>query len=120
MSTPLVSKISFDADKLTAFAPATSDDRYKNSQLTELGPAFMTWEEAGQTDQWVIGFEEALYVIAGELTINAVEDGHAYTVSGTAGDVLTVGKGATVSYTGTAGTRAFVCFSPLNWQDLIA
>jgi ethanolamine utilization protein EutQ (cupin superfamily) len=111
--------IPFDRDQTTELMPARTDDRYKNSQLTELGPAFLTFEEAGQTDQWILRYEEVLYVVTGELTL-AVRDGERdYTVSGGEGDVITIAKGATVRYGGSKGTRVCVCFTPLNWQDLI-
>jgi ethanolamine utilization protein EutQ (cupin superfamily) len=120
MTTRLVRYIPFDNAAVTEFAPAIGDERYKNSPLTGLGPSFMTWDEDGTTDQWTIGYEEVLYVVSGELTIFASEGGEEYSVTGAEGDVLTVSRGAIARYHGIKGTRAFVCFSPLNWQDLIS
>jgi ethanolamine utilization protein EutQ (cupin superfamily) len=119
MSVRLVQNIPFDGAATTEFAPAVGDDRYKNSPLTDLGPAFMTWDQEGTTDEWTIGYEEVLYIVSGELTLSVREDGQAYTVTANQGDVVALSRGATARYHGTEGTRAFVCFTPLNWQDLI-
>jgi ethanolamine utilization protein EutQ (cupin superfamily) len=117
MSNRLVRNIAFDGSATTDFAPTRTDDRYKNSPLTELGPAFLTFEESGHTDRWTLKYEEVLYVVDGELSLTVLDDEEEYTVTGRTGDVITIGKGATVRYGGTRGTRVFVAFTPLNWQD---
>jgi ethanolamine utilization protein EutQ (cupin superfamily) len=124
MSTRLVKNIPFDSAAITRFDPAVGDDRYKNSPLSDLGPSFLTFEETGQTDRWTVGYEEVLYVITGVFTVHVWdtdgdEHGGDYTVVGREGDVITIAKNQSVSYSGDKGTRAFVCFTPLNWQDLI-
>ncbi|GAA4013582.1 hypothetical protein [Streptomyces plumbiresistens] len=120
MSTQLVRNIPFDGEATTEFTPSRTDDRYKNSHLTELGPAFLTFEEGGHTDRWTLRYEEVLYVVDGELTLSVTEGEKEYTVTGAKGDVLAIGKGATVRYGGTKGTRVFVAFTPLDWQDGIS
>jgi ethanolamine utilization protein EutQ (cupin superfamily) len=58
-------------------------------------------------------------VVSGELTLNVFDEANPYQVTGGPGDVLTIARGATVEYAGISGTRLFVTFAPLNWQDLI-
>jgi ethanolamine utilization protein EutQ (cupin superfamily) len=117
MTNRLVRNIRFDDNETTVVGPTYTDDRYKNSHLTELGPAFMVFERGGYTDRWTLGYEEVLYVVSGELMLDVVEGDEEYRVIGTAGDVITIAKGATLRYGGTMGTRVFVTFTPLNWQD---
>jgi ethanolamine utilization protein EutQ (cupin superfamily) len=119
VSTRLVRTIPFDSEQTSPAPPGYTEDRYKSSQLTEMGPAFLVFDEAGETDHWTLHYEEVLYVVEGELTLTVTEADETYTVVGAPGDVLTIGKGAKVGYAGTKGTRVFVVFTPLNWQDLI-
>ncbi len=119
MSTRLVRNIPFDSGQVSPAPPAHTEDRYKDSQLTAMGPAFMVFDEPGETDHWTLNYEEILYVVEGELTLTVTEEAETYEVVAAVGDLITIGKGAKVGYAGTKGTRVLVVFTPLNWQDLI-
>jgi ethanolamine utilization protein EutQ (cupin superfamily) len=113
MAARLVRTIPFDSEQVSPIPPIHIEDRYKQSQLTGMGPSFMVFDEAGETDHWDIAFEEILYVVEGQLSLTVTEAGSTYTVQGAAGELITIGKGATVGYAGTQGTRVLVVFSPI-------
>jgi ethanolamine utilization protein EutQ (cupin superfamily) len=119
MNERTVEKLDFDPARITPLGPAHTEDRYETSRLSALGPAFMVFDHAGSTERWTLGYEEVVYVVSGELTLSVFAGAESYHVAGSSGDVITIGKGSTVEYAGTAGTRLFVCFAPLNWRDLI-
>jgi ethanolamine utilization protein EutQ (cupin superfamily) len=111
MTDRLVNNIPFDSNNTTSWPPLRTDDRHKNSTLTAFGPGFLSFDEQGETEKVTMQFDEALYVISGELVLLVNDE---YTVTGVPGDVLTIDKGATVRYAGTKETRAFLCVGPLS------
>lgn len=108
-----VRNMPFDQEFTGVNGPVAIDRRSKPTGLTELSAGFVTFTESGATDPWTLPYEEAFYVIEGELTLHL---GDARIV-GRAGDVLTLEKGVTVVYEGTAGTRAFFSLVPADWLE---
>lgn len=115
MSTLPVRNMPFDPEHTGVNGPVAIDRRSKPSRLSELSAGFVTFTEAGATEPWTLPYEEAFYVVEGELTL--VLDGERITA--VAGEVLTLEKGVTVVYEGTEGTRAFFSLVPADWMDRV-
>lgn len=64
--------------------------------------------------EWTTPYEEALYIIEGEVHLRTPDGLH---VVGHAGDVLTIEKGTTVTYQGMPGSRLFFALTPANWME---
>jgi ethanolamine utilization protein EutQ (cupin superfamily) len=93
----------------------------RDSPLTAMGPSFLSFDESGSIGRFTINYEEVIYVVSGRLTLtvyNGDKDAPS-TVRAAEGDVVTIGAGSEIDYTGTQGTKLFVVFSPLNWDELI-
>lgn len=116
MSTAPVSNRPFDEEFTATNGPVHVDRRSRPTNLTQLSAGFVDFPEAGTTDPWTLPYEEAFYVISGELTLH--HDGEA--IVGRAGDVLVLEEGVTVTYEGTAGTRAFFSLVPADWMDRVS
>jgi ethanolamine utilization protein EutQ (cupin superfamily) len=117
---PEVKKIPFNDKQITTYTRTHTDDRYKSSSLTSMGPAFMTWDEDGSAGRYTINYEEIIYVVAGEVTLTFhPEDAEPEVITAVPGDVVTIAAGTNLDYTGTKGSKMFVVFSPLNWQELL-
>jgi ethanolamine utilization protein EutQ (cupin superfamily) len=119
MSKPAVKKLPFDAQRVTRYRRTHTDDRYKNSDLTSFGPTFMVWDEEGSAGRFTINYEEVIYVVEGELTLTVYIDDQPEVITGAPGDVIAITKGSDLDYSGAKGTRIFVVFGPLNWEDLL-
>lgn len=119
MSKPIVKSIPFDEKRITVYATSRTDDRYKESQLSSMGPSFMSFDEAGSAGRFTINYEEIIYVVSGELTLTVYNEDEPYTLKAAQGDVVTISAGSNLDYSGTKDTRLFVVFSPLNWDELI-
>ncbi|MGD6741811.1 cupin domain-containing protein [Streptomyces sp. BH106] len=117
---PEVKKIPFDATQITRYARTHTDDRYKSSSLKVMGPSFMTWDEDGSAGRFTINYEEVIYVVEGEITLTFhPEDAEPEVITAVPGDVVTITAGSNLDYTGTKGSKMFVVFSPLNWEELL-
>lgn len=116
MSTLPVRNMPFNEEYTGSNGPVAIDRRSKPTNLSELSAGFVTFTETGATEPWTLPYEEAFYVIEGELTL--VLDGER--ITGRAGDVLTLEEGVTVVYEGTAGTRAFFSLVPADWMERTA
>ncbi len=81
--------------------------------FTDLSAGFMEFTESGEGDPWTAPYEEVLYVVSGRLDLRTPDGRHE---TGLPGDVLTIEKGATVTYDGSAGTKLFFALTPANWQ----
>ena len=113
MSTSPVRNMPFDAGFTAANGPMTIDRRSKPSSLTELSTGFVEFAETGAAEPWTLPYEETLYVIQGELTLTC--DGEK--IVGNPGDLITLERGSTVVYAGTAGTRLVFSLVPANWLE---
>lgn len=102
-----------NSEHLAENPPAHLDRRTRASGLTELAAGFVTFPDGGELGPWTLPYEEVFYVISGVLSLHI--DGK--TVSGEAGAVLSLEKGATVIYAGTPGTRVFYSLVPANWME---
>lgn len=121
MSNPEVKKLEFDPVMVTRYERTHTDDRYKSSSLEVMGPSFMTWDEEGSAGRFTIDYEEIVYVVAGEVTLTFHPEGAApEVVTALPGDVVAISAGSNLDYSATKGSKIFVVFSPLNWEDLIA
>lgn len=105
----------FDAEFTAENGPVKVDRRSKPSALTQLSAGFVDFPEAGRTDTWTLPYEEVFYVIEGELTLHVGD----HAIVAAADEVVTIEKGATVVYEGSAGTRAFFSLVPANWLELM-
>lgn len=93
--------------------PLLIDRRSRGSALKELSAGFVDFPDGGELGPWTLPYEEVFYVIAGKLSLHY--DGK--TVSGEPGSVITIERGATVTYEGTPGTRVFFSLVPANWME---
>jgi ethanolamine utilization protein EutQ (cupin superfamily) len=117
---PAVQKIDHDPTNVTTYERTHTDDRYKRSALSVMGPSFMTWDEAGSAGRFTINYEEIIYVVEGEVTLTFYPQGREpEVIHAVAGDVVTITAGSNLDYTGTKGSKIFVVFSPLNWEELL-
>jgi ethanolamine utilization protein EutQ (cupin superfamily) len=119
MNDRMVQNLQFNPEHTTDYGSQHTEDRYKTSPLKELGPAFYVFDEDSETAQLTLGYEELLYIVEGQMTLTVMEGDQTYSVQGGPGDVLAISKGSTLSYAAIKGTRAFVTFTPLNWEDLL-
>jgi len=108
-----VRNMPFDAEFTATNGPLAVDRRSKASGLTELSTGFVEFTESGATDPWTLPYEETLYVIEGRLTLACDGD----EVVGSPGDLITLERGTTVVYSGTAGTRLVFSLVPANWLE---
>lgn len=102
------------AEDASVWGPMRLDNRFKQSNLKTVEPNVFSFVDDSQSDKITMVVDEALYITSGTLTITVEADDDEYSVTGQAGDVLTIQKGATVRYTGTAQTRGFLCVGAAN------
>ena len=100
------------------FGPMTVQNIGEGSGLHDLGTYFMTFVETGASEPWQLRYEEALYVISGELDLVVEEGDRTSRLRSHTGDVIAMRRGAVVRYQGVVGTRLFACITPLNWKDI--
>jgi ethanolamine utilization protein EutQ (cupin superfamily) len=104
-----VNNVPETAEDASVWGPMRLDNRFKQSNLKTVEPNVFGFVDDRQSDKITMVVDEALYITSGTLTITVEGDGEEYSVTGRPGDVLTIQKGATVRYTGTAKTRGFLC-----------
>lgn len=80
----------------------------------DLSVGFSDIVTGDETDPWTAPYEEALYVVTGELHLRTDQGQH---LVGKPGDILTIEKGTTVTYQGTPGTRMVFALTPANWME---
>ena len=115
-----VKNIPFDPEQITTYPRTHTDDRYKNSSLKIIGPSFMTWDEDGSAGRFSVNYEEVVYVVEGDVALTFYpESAEPKVITGVAGDVITIASGSNLDYSGTKGSKIFVVFSPLNWEELL-
>ena len=91
------------------------DRRSRATGLSHIVAGFAEWTDATPSEPWVLPYEEAVFVLEGQLTIEAGD----LKVVGRPGELITVEKGTeTVSYA-TPGTKVFYASYPGNWKELI-
>jgi ethanolamine utilization protein EutQ len=105
--------IPFDPAHVDVLGSITVDRRSFASGLSHITAGFAEWIAGEVMEPWVLPYEEALYVISGELTI--VADGK--TIVGRPGDMITCEKGTTQVATAIPGTRVFFASYPRDWRE---
>ncbi|MGB3374990.1 MAG: cupin domain-containing protein [Microbacterium sp.] len=118
MPEPTVRNLPFNPEFTTDYGDQHTDDRYRSSRLTLAGPVFYMFKEDSSTGPITMDYEEIQYVIEGEMTLTVDQDGTAYSVVGKPGDVLSIERGSTVTFSAPKGTRCLVVISPMNREDL--
>ncbi|NJC69886.1 hypothetical protein HC031_09160 [Planosporangium thailandense] len=110
-----------DAANAAPFGPAVIEKRTANTPLANLGTSFMEFTETGASDPWTLRYEETIYVVAGRLELDIIEDGvtgvTGATVVGDVGELLVLPEGTTVRYRADKGTRLVLSITPVNWRD---
>ena len=109
----LIENDEFRAPVGTGFANRMS----RQSGFEDLSAGFMEFNDGDETPAWTAPYEEVMYVISGELILRS-PGGHE--VKAKQGEVVTVLKGAELTYQGTAGTKLFFALTPANWQENMA
>lgn len=92
------------------------DRRSPATGLSHIGFGLAEWTDSTPSEPWVLPYEEALYVIAGEITILAADQ----RIVGRPGDVVTVERGTEIISWASPGTRVFYASHPGNWRELEA
>lgn len=91
------------------------DRRSRATGLSHIVAGFAEWTDATPSEPWVLPYEEAVFVLEGELTIQVGDR----KVVGHPGELLTVEKGTETLAYATPGTKVFYASYPGNWKDLI-
>jgi ethanolamine utilization protein EutQ (cupin superfamily) len=115
MTDTQVQNIPFDSERVARWGPMANDYRSAPSGLKELGAAFMSFENTQVSEWTTLSYEEVIYVISGEVTLEVKDGEQQSTVRGAAGDLLTLQKGTTARYSGTPGSRSLVCYVPVDY-----
>ncbi|GAA2082310.1 cupin domain-containing protein [Aeromicrobium tamlense] len=103
----------FNADFTAQNGPIDIERRSMPNGLSELSAGIVRFPDGGRSEPWTLPYEEAFYVIDGELSLHVGDE----TIVVPAGEVVTLEKGCTVEYEGTPGTNAFFCLVPANWLE---
>jgi len=83
-----------------------------DAATTDLGGGFIRYQEGdGELADWTLKYDEALYVIDGVLEV--ISNSESFVAS--AGEVMVIAKGATVTYRGEKGTKVFFVLQPRDW-----
>lgn len=93
--------------------PIDVERRSLPNGLSELSAGIVRFPSGGSSDPWTLPYEEAFYVIEGQLSLHVGGE----TVVVPAGEVVTLEKGCTVVYEGEPGTSAFFSLVPANWLE---
>jgi ethanolamine utilization protein EutQ (cupin superfamily) len=117
MTSPRVSKPSYQAAEDKLFGPATIEHRTAGCGLSELGTYFMVFKADDQSDPWTVQYEETIYVIEGQARLVVLDEGGESDIVGDPGELIVLPKGATVRYGGAPGTRLLLSISPVNWRE---
>ena len=110
-----VMNASYDAAFTEVNGSIRIDRRSRATGLSNIVAGFSEFTDATPSEPWVLPYEEALYVIEGELTIEAGD----LKVVGRPGDVVTIEKGTEIVSYATPGTKLFYTAYPGNWKELI-
>lgn len=116
MSSNPVKLAPFNADFTAENGPIAIERRSMPNGLNDLSAGIVRFPDGGRSEPWTLPYEEAFYVIEGQLTLHVV-DGDSVVVPG--GEVVTLEKGCTVEYEGEPGTTAFFCLVPANWLETL-
>jgi ethanolamine utilization protein EutQ (cupin superfamily) len=117
MSTDTVSVPRYLEEHDAAFGPAMIEHRTANSGLTQLGSYFMVFHSDEPGEPWTVQYEEAIYVVEGQMRLLVLEDGGERTVVADVGDLVVLPTGSTVRYGASTGTRLLLSIAPVNWRD---
>jgi ethanolamine utilization protein EutQ (cupin superfamily) len=111
-----VKVITFDLANRVVWGPTFSDRATTGSGLSQLGCGFMEFAESATTDVWTLPYEEVLLVLAGTLRLEVVEGDSTSQVIVQEGQIVTLAKGSTVTYSGESGTRMYWSLVPHDWH----
>jgi ethanolamine utilization protein EutQ (cupin superfamily) len=87
-----------------------------DAATTDLGGGFARFEVDGELAGWTLAYDEVFFVVAGRLEV--ISEGVSRVA--VAGQALLIPKGTTVTYRGTAGTKAFFVLHPRDWMQKMA
>lgn len=101
------------------FGPARISHWSGAAEFRLLGTYAMDFDTAGEAAPWTLEYEESVYVVRGEAWVVELDaDGaEVRTERATAGELIAIGKGATVRYRGEANTRLLLSIAPVNWDS---
>ncbi|MFC8511730.1 hypothetical protein [Streptomyces sp. NPDC057257] len=116
MTRPSTSKPTFAQANVKRFGPAKIEHRTADSGLAQLGTYFMTFDEPGHSDPWMLQYEETVYVLEGRAEFIIVEDGGDVPLNGDQGELIVLPQGTTVRYGAAPGTRLLLSITPVNWR----
>ena len=80
---------------------------------TGLGGGFARFPTDGELTDWTLRYDEVFFVLEGALTVHSGD----VELRAGPGEVLLIPKGATVTYRGSAGTKAFFVLHPKDWAE---
>lgn len=115
MSSHPVKLAPFNAEFTAQNGPIDIERRSTPNGLSDLSAGIVTFPAGGRSEPWTLPYEEAFYVIGGQLSLHVGDE----TVVVPAGEVVTLEKGCTVEYEGEPGTTAFFCLVPANWLETV-
>lgn len=105
--------VPFDPSNTEILGSVKVDRRALSTGLSSISAGFAEWIDGAEMEPWTLPYEEAVYVISGELTISSGDT----TVVGHAGDMITCERGVEQVASGTPGTRVFFASYPANWRE---
>jgi ethanolamine utilization protein EutQ (cupin superfamily) len=109
---PMVLREDEAAYEVLEAAPALELGRVLTTAgTTALGGGFARFRTEGELAGWTLEYDEVFFVLSGELTLRREDE----TLRAGPGEILLIPKGATVTYRGAAGTKAFFVLHPRNW-----
>lgn len=80
---------------------------------TGLGGGMARFKEDAELADWTLRYDEVFFVLEGVLSVESEGE----SVSAGPGEIVLIPKGATVTYRGTVGTRAYFVLHPRVWQE---
>lgn len=80
---------------------------------TGLGGGMARFSEDAELAGWTLRYDEVFFVLEGLLTVES----EGTNVRAGPGEIVLIPKGATVTYRGTGGTRAYFVLHPRDWQE---
>lgn len=84
-----------------------------SAATTGLGGGFARFRTDDALEGWTLPYDEVFYVLSGELTLHWQDE----RLVARPGEVLLIPRGATVTYEGVAGTKAFFVLHPRDWAS---
>lgn len=119
MTERTVKNLPFNPEFTTDYGSQHTDDRYKSSRLKSFGPVFYMFKEDSSTGPHDMDYEEIHYIIEGEMTLTAEQNGDTYKVVGKPGEILSIEKGSIVTISASKDTRTLCVVSPIDRDDLV-